>query len=247
MEINRKILTVLQEEAEHSVIDQIHLGLGYTAVTLKDGRCGLCSTWIEKKNTCTVFKETEDYEGGSALPLLQKIISEDTITRTVVIALVNALNYRKATAYADDTGTLFPDLKLSTGKQVAMIGYFAPIAKQLNTMGVAVTAYDIGKGVGSEHEFYAWAKEEADAMILTATSVINNSTEHVCEQIGYKDIPTVIMGPSTIMIPSIYEHLPITLCAGTVPTDIPGTLKAIRNGKGTPVLHRYARKVYCHI
>ncbi len=244
MELNRRILESLRDEAERSIIDEIHLGLGYTAVTLSDGRCGLCGTWIEDKKSCTLFNEPEEFEGGSALVLLKKIFSDDTITRSVVIALANALNYSFAAACRDDNGSLFSDLGLREGKQVAMIGYFGPVVNQLNAAGITVRAYDIGKGVGVEDEFYSWARTEADAMILTATSVINNSTEYVVDKMHAKRIPTVIMGPSTIMIPSIYEHLPITVCAGTVPTDLQGTLKAIRNGKGTPVLHKYARKVY---
>jgi uncharacterized protein len=247
MKMNTYILEALEEEAASSVIDQIHLGLGYTAVTLSDGRCGLCSTWIEKKGSCTLFKEPEEFEGMPAQLLLQKISSEDTVTRTAVIALVNALNYRRAAALKDDEGELFTDLGLHAGSMVAMVGYFAPIVRQLSGIGVSVRAYDIGKEVGSQDEFYQWAREEADALILTATSVISNSTEEVFEHLNGKRLPTVIMGPSAIMIPEIYRDLPITICAGTVPTDIPGTLKAIRNGKGTPVLHRYARKVYCRI
>jgi uncharacterized protein (DUF4213/DUF364 family) len=58
-----------------------------------------------------------------------------------------------------------------------------------------------------------------------------------------KTLPTVLLGPSTIMRPEIYKGLPLSMLGGTVPVDIPNTLKAIRNGRGTPVLHKYARTV----
>jgi hypothetical protein len=37
------------------------------------------------------------------------------------------------------------------------------------------------------------------------------------------------------------------MLAGTVPVDKEMTLKAIRHGMGTPVLHRYSRKVFLEL
>lgn len=244
MQINSYIRDIFTEEAERSIIDEIHLGLGYSAVTLTDGRCGLCSTWIDRKETCTVFKGVMDFEKGRASVLLDLIDEDDMIARTVVIALVNALNAGRAAGSASDTGSLFDDLRLQEGKHLAMIGYFAPVVKKLSDRGVTVHAYDIGKAVGDADEFYRWASAHADAVILSATSVINNSTEEVFERLGFREVPTVIMGPSTIMCPEIYRDLPIGICAGVSVVDREGVLKAIRNGKGTPMLLKHSRKVY---
>ncbi len=244
MRLNEIILTHFKEKAAFSIIEEIHLGLGYSVVTLTDGRCGLCHTWIDSKDSCTLFKEQADFEGGSALELLQMIHSENHITRSAVIALVNALNQGQAASFPDDTGTLFEDLGLRPGSRLAMVGYFAPVVRRLQQAGIEVKAHDIGKGVGDPDEFYGWARKRADAMILTVTSVINNSIEGVFSSMGYQEIPTAVMGPSTIMAPELYDHLPVTVLAGTLPLDTPGVLKAIRNGKGTPELLKFSKKVY---
>ena len=244
MRLNERIYIRFTEEASSSMIEEIHLGLGYSVVTLSDGRCGLCHTWIDSKDSCTLFKEQADFEGGSALELLQMIHSENRITRSAVIALVNALNQGQAASFPDDTGTLFKDLGLTAGSRLAMVGYFAPVIRRLKEACIEVKAYDIGKGVGDPDEFYGWARDKADAMILTATSVINDSIEGVFSSMGYKEIPTAVMGPSTIMAPELYAHLPVTVLAGTLPLDTAGVLKAIRNGKGTPELLKFSKKVY---
>ncbi|MGM0431410.1 MAG: Rossmann-like domain-containing protein [Spirochaetota bacterium] len=244
MDLNTKLYKHMQSEASHAVISQLHLGLGYSALTLEDGRCGLCSTWIDGKASCTLFKESFEVEGSRADVLLEKLSSQNTITRTAVIALINALNYRYAEACEDDPGTLFDDLGLISGSSCAMVGYFGPVVKQLESAGITVHAYDIGKGVGSKDEFYQWVRQDADAMIVTATSLINNSMEDVFEQLKGRALPAVVMGPSTIMIPEIYSDFPVKVLAGTVPVDVEGVLRAVRNGKGTPVIHRYSRKVY---
>lgn len=244
MDLNAKLYHRVQSEAADAVISQLYLGLGYSAVTLEDGRCGLCSTWIDGKESCTLFKEPFEVEGSRAEVLLEKISSHDTITRTAVIALINALNYRYAASCEDDRGTLFDDLGLISGSSCAMVGYFGPVVTQLESAGIAVRAYDIGKGVGEKDSFYQWARQEADAVIVTATSMINNSMEDIFDQLKGRGLPAAVMGPSTIMIPEIYSEFPVKVLAGTVPTDIAGVLRAVRNGKGTPVIHRYSRKVY---
>ena len=243
MVLDHQILSLFHDDAENSVIDEIHLGLGYTAVTLTDGRCGLCCTLLEHSSSCSVNKNPLDYEKKNALTLLQAIQSEHPLDRTMAIALVNALNAPFAAGCPDDPKTLEEDLHLAKGSKVAMVGYFDPIVRQLAKDGIEVVAYDIGKKIGSEKEFYCWAKSHADALILTATSVITQSTESVFAHMEGKQIPTVLMGPSTIMQPKIYNGLPITMLSGTVPVDITNILKAIRNGRGTPVLHKYARMV----
>jgi len=41
-----------------------------------------------------------------------------------------------------------------------------------------------------------------------------------------------------------FNHLPVHMLAGTVPLDKEKSLKAIRHGMGTPVLHKFSRKVF---
>lgn len=243
MHIDSLIVEQFHTLAEQATIDQLHLGLGYSAVTLTDGRCGLCCTLTNQTPHCTVFKEP-DYEGKSATLLLHRITSDDMLTRVGAIALVNALNQSFALSCPEDHNEdLIADLQLSFGSKVAMLGHFAPVASYLEASKVQVRVLDIGKQVGDETEFYTWARKEADAIVLSATSVILGNTERTFELLDYKEVPTVVLGPSAIVSRSIYSHLPVTMVAGTVPLDTDAILKAIRNGRGTPHLHKHAKKV----
>lgn len=184
-----------------------------------------------------------EFEGEGAITLLERIHDENPMLRCLAIALANALNHSYAMSLPDDDGDIVRDLKLTRGSKVAMVGSFLPIMTQLEKQGVEVRPYDIGKGIGEEDSFYSWARGEADALILTATSLINNSTEEVFEKLGTTTLPSMLMGPSTIASPGLYEHLGIHCCAATVVTDGAGILKDIRNGRGTAYLHRHSRKV----
>ena len=53
-----------------------------------------------------------------------------------------------------------------------------------------------------------------------------------------------MIGPSTPLVAAAFAGLPVHVLAGTVPVDMTGTFKAIRHGRGTPVLQKFARKVY---
>jgi hypothetical protein len=46
------------------------------------------------------------------------------------------------------------------------------------------------------------------------------------------------------MVAEAFLHLPVHALAGTVPVDKDSVLRAIRHGVGTPIIHRFSRKVY---
>ena len=243
MDIDTRIYTYFQAEAESLKIDSIHLGLGYSAVTLEDSRCGLCYTPKGNGNTCSVNKSKEEYEGFTANKLLRAIWGEEQLQRAMAIALCNALNQDHSLLQEEDDGNMIRDLKLNPGDKVAMIGYFAPIVSYLNKHDISVRAFDIGKGIGSETEFYEWAEKESGALILTATSLINSTFETVLSHFSQRRIPTVLMGPSTIMVKEIYRGLPVDLLAGSTVSNREGVIKSVRNGRGTPYLHTDCKKV----
>ncbi|NLI34121.1 MAG: hypothetical protein GX422_15265, partial [Deltaproteobacteria bacterium] len=86
----------------------------------------------------------------------------------------------------------------------------------------------------------------AEVLLLTSTSILNNSTEEVLSRLT-PGVKVVMLGPSTPMIVEAFGHLPVHILAGTVPVDKEGILKAVRHGAGTPVIHRFSRKVYAMV
>jgi uncharacterized protein (DUF4213/DUF364 family) len=127
-----------------------------------------------------------------------------------------------------------------------MVGFFGPLVRHFEKMEVSLEILDISRGLGQKEEFYDKLKNWAQVILLTSTSVLNNSTEEILAHAAEK-VKTVMLGPSTPMVPEAFEHLPVHMLAGTVPVDKEMTLKAIRHGMGTPVLHRYSRKVFLEL
>ena len=244
MKIYRAMKQLFASAAEHTRIDGIYIGLGYTAVTLEEGSTGIAYTYLEDKKGCSLVSDPTDYEGRPAVELMEKLESANLVERSAAIALVNALNHRRSHAFREDQGSLLDDLGVSAGSTVAMAGYFGPVAALIEQRGARVEAHDIGKEIGEQERFYRLLESGTPAaLILTSTSVIGGTTEELLSHLA-PATPCALLGPTTPMIPEAFTHLPIHILGGTLPVDREGVLKAIRHGRGTKAIHRASKKIY---
>jgi uncharacterized protein (DUF4213/DUF364 family) len=248
MELDNKLYNLFLDQAKHTKINILSLGLGYTAVTTDDGGIGLSYTYFGDKKSCMVLNKHIDYEGKSADQLLEKIKSDNGVERSMALALVNALNHGNVLNLPEDNDNqiMFEKLNIGKGTRMAMVGFFPPLVGAFEKMKVALEVLDDSRVMGDKERFYSKLKEWAQVLLLTSTSVLNNSTEEILANAG-PGLKTVMLGPSTPLVATAFGHLPVHMLAGTVPVDQKQTLKAIRHGMGTPVLHRFSRKVYLDI
>jgi len=177
--------------------------------------------------------------------LLEKIKSEHPLERSMALALVNALNHKNALGYPEDQKNtmLFEAFDIGVGTRVAMVGFIGPLVKALDQKQAAVEVLDSSRDMGQKENFYAKLGDWADVLVLTSTSILNNTTEEILQNVHPK-VKTVMLGPSTPMVAAAFEHLPVNMLAGTVPIDKENVIKAIRHGMGTPVLKKFSRKSY---
>ena len=248
MELNTRLYDIFLDQAQNVTVEILSIGLGYTAVTTSDGGIGLSYTYFGDKKSCMVLNKHVDYEGKPADQLLEKINSENTVERSMALALINALNYTEALNLPedDDNKIMFDKFKIGKDRKVAMVGFFGPLVRNFEKMGVSLEILDLSRGLGKKKEFYNKLKNWAQVLMLTSTSVLNNSTEEILAHAAEK-VKTVMLGPSTPMVTDAFKHLSVHMLAGTVPVDKEMTLKAIRHGMGTPVLHRHSRKVFLEL
>ena len=248
MKLNTSLYDLFLDQAQKVRVEILSLGLGYTAVTTSNGGVGLSYTYFGDKESCMVLNKHIDYEGRSADQLLEKIKSDNTVERSMALALINALNYSDALNLPvdDDNKIMSEKFKIGKDRKVAMVGFFGPLVRHFEKMEVSLEIFDISRGLGQKKKFYNLLKNWAQVLLLTSTSVLNNSTEEILANVG-DNAKTVMLGPSTPMAAQAFEHLPVHMLAGTVPLEKEKTLKAIRHGMGTPVLHKYSRKVFLEI
>ena len=248
MELNNRLYSLLINKAKKVKVEIVSIGIGYTAVTTTDGGMGLAYTYFKDKTSCVLLNKTVDYEVRPASDLLKSIKSENTIERSMALALINALNYDQALKLPEDKKNqiLFDEFKIGKGTRVAMVGYFGPLVDLLQQRDAKLEILDESRKLGREEEFYERLGSWADVLFLTSTSILNNTAEKILGYVHPK-IKTVMLGPSTPMIGEAFSHLPVHVLAGTVPLNKEKILKAIRHGMGTPVLHKYSRKSYLEL
>jgi len=248
MTLNTRLFDLFLAQAQKVNVTVLSLGLGYTAVTTSDGGIGLSYTYFGDKKSCMVLNKHIDYEGRTADGLLEKIKSDNHVERSMALALINALNYGTAQSLPedDDNQIMFEKFEIGKNRRVAMVGYFPPFVRKFEAAGVSLEILDASRGLGNKQAFYGKLKNWAQVLLLTSTSILNNSTEEILAHAG-ENIQTVMLGPSTPMVAQAFEHLPVHMLAGTVPIDQEKTLKAIRHGMGTPVLHKHSRKVFLEL
>jgi uncharacterized protein len=234
--------------AAATTVTSLTVGLGYTAVATSDGGLGLSYTWVEDRERRSYVNGYRDVEGEGALVLLERLSSDDPFQRSIGLATVNALHHRRSRALADDTGSpLSPSLCLADvgpGTHVSMVGYFPPLVQSLPGLGVELDVIDSSLGLGDPLEFRARLGSWTEVLIMTATTLLNDSAEELLLAAG-PGVRSVVMGPSTPLVPAAFAHLPLTALAGIVICDATAVEKAVRHGAATPGMKPYVRKVYC--
>jgi uncharacterized protein (DUF4213/DUF364 family) len=245
MTLNQTLYQLFANKAQRVTIEILTLGLGYTAVTTSDGGIGLSYTYFGDKKSCMVLNEHIDYEAKPASLLLEKIKSDNSVERSMALALINALNYDAALALPEDNDNniMYDKFKIGTDSKIAMVGFFGPLARNFKKKNVPLEILDESRGLGHKKDFYHKLGNWAEVLLLTSTSILNQSTEEILANVSEK-VKTVMLGPSTPMAGKAFEHLPVHMLAGTVPIDKEKTLKAVRHGMGTPVLHKFSRKSF---
>ena len=248
MKLNDRLYKLFRAKAESCTIKQVCFGLAYTGIVTSDGDAGIAYTWTEPGCHCIGPDEYRNLEGESALTVLAGITSESPLQRSAALALVNALNADVLGAMLTDPDNtiLLRELGIGDGARVAMVGYFPPLAQRIEALGAELEILDQGKGIGDKHSFYQKLNDWAEALIITSSSILNNTTEQILKETG-RSVKAALVGPSTPMTPEAFRHLPVHFLAGSAIEDQEAVLRAVRHGAGTPVIGKFCRKVYVSV
>lgn len=209
-------------------IENVFTGQKYTAVLLKNGNIGMCANLGHKINT--------KKKNFSNLNL--QIVSHRIVLNAYFNALLNYSNYDKSNA------DIFEFIDFRNYHNVVMLGLFKPIVKKFDDAAISITVFDIGKydhvltPISEKRKFL----EEADALILTSTSIFNatfidsiNATNDNCD--------IHMLGPSSIMTQELldYRNIKIILGATFKKSDY-RVINIIENDGGTKDFLKYGIK-----
>ena len=204
---------LLPAAAAHAVAD-VRVGLGYTAVQLDDGRCGLAYTFRDDvQEGCCVISEAGTLTGRRAADLATWAKSSDAVARVVGLATLNAL-----TDVPPDTAEagLLTEFQVTSKDVIGMVGYFGPLVSPLRSRGMTLHVFERHPMPETDVLPEASAVQilpQCDVVILSATTFINRTLDGLLP-LGRNAHDIAILGPSTPLLPAVFVDRGITALSG---------------------------------
>jgi uncharacterized protein (DUF4213/DUF364 family) len=239
----------LAKAGDIKVID-VRIGLGYTAVLLDTGSIGLAYTFREKSASgCSVFQGTRPIAGSLVRDILPYLFSGELLERTVGMAAANALfntvDAGSIPGWQRSEGDLLDVLALTKDDRVGMVGYFGPLVPVIKQRAGELIIFEEnmeradGLCTGSSA---AEILPSCSVVIITATSIINQSFEHIAAAASASRSKAVL-GPSTPLVPEIFRSYGVTHLSGSIGIDPTEILRVVSEGGGTRFFMKWSQKI----
>ncbi len=231
------------EMATKRTIEEVRIGLAYTAVRLDDDSIGVALTFLDDWESCCQLAEREPLADRRASELLPLLSSRTPVEAALGLACVNALfnGHVKKQVHGD----VLEVVGLRSSDKVVMVGHFRPLVKRLKDRVKSLHIFerkpDNSSLVRPADEVFS-ELPDADVALITATSILNHSLDpildaaHGCRQV-------VLLGASTPLVPEAFENSPVTLLSGVVVRENEAVLQTISEGGGMYVFKHYIDKV----
>ena len=233
---------LLPGAATRSVAD-VRVGLGYTAVQLDDGRCGLAYTFRDEIHRgCCVIGEAGTLTGRRASDLAAWARSTDPVASAIGLATLNALTTVPPGATEAD---LLTALQVTSNDVIGMVGYFGPLVGGLRSRGKALHVFErrpSGESGVLPETAAAEILPQCHVVILSATTLINRTLDDLlvlCRNAR----EVAILGPSTALLPAVFVERGVTLLSGVQVVERERVLQVVSEGGGTRQFGRAVRKL----
>jgi uncharacterized protein len=235
--IQRQLVDFLAPRAEDSVVSDVRIGLGYTAVALDNGHAGVAWTPKSESHSCTHFASAGSLTGRPAPVLLAMLCHQQShLARSVGLATANALlaSLPHPRASSDE---VISSLALTLDDRVAMVGHFAPVVANIKKSGCRLDIIELNPNRGGTlcpDEGRA-ALAACSVAIITGTSLINGTLDQVLADLG-SPRAAVILGPSSPLCPEAFQGTKISHIAGARVKNVDAVLRVISEGGGTMLM-----------
>jgi len=212
-------------------IKEVVVGDKYLAVLLENGNMGVCAILKSEVEDCISEVEKLDLDLPSH--------------RIFYTAWLNAkINYEND--YSDQKD-IFDLIDFSKYERIVMIGYFKPVAEKLRNAEIDFSVFDLYK---QDKEIVPLKMQRsyvsgADAVILTATSIFNNTFRNIVCNSSPGACDIFVLGPSAILSKELLKYRNVKNLFGFIfPSEGKEALEIIREGGGTRSFNKFGSKVY---
>jgi uncharacterized protein (DUF4213/DUF364 family) len=233
----------LADRAPGVLVQDVRIGLGYTAVRLNTGACGLAYTFREEAGEgCSVVQRAGSIAGRQVTELAGWAKELNAVTAAVGLATLNALIEAPLGTTEEDIASA---LRVKPSDVVGMVGYFGPLIDFLTKRAAKLHIFE-RRPTGDGRVLPDWAAAallpECDVVLLSATTIANRTIDSLLEWPRHaREI--ALLGPSTPMVPDLFAARGVTLLSGVQVIDADRVLQIVSEGGGTRSFGTAVRKL----
>ncbi|MGQ9477271.1 MAG: Rossmann-like domain-containing protein [Candidatus Bipolaricaulia bacterium] len=231
-------------------VEDIRVGLGYTAVRLDDGSCGLAATMRDEISACcTLLERAGTLSDQRADSLAELALSPDSLEATLGVATINAILGSRALEGESTESEIVRDLAITERDSVGMIGYFGPLigpirksCRELYIFERRLPAFEAALGE-APRVYPDWAVElllpKCDVVLISGTTVVNKTLDHLLALCRGR---VALVGPTT-PLSEIFAKYGVSFLFGSRVRDPERVLKIVSEGGGTTTFGSAVSKV----
>jgi uncharacterized protein (DUF4213/DUF364 family) len=216
--------TILGSELDEITVERVVVGLFFTGVKLSNGTTGASATPIKSipeavccPSSAMAMPFPGKLAGRRAADLAREALSGHGIRRAVGIAAVNALadccwQRRPHPDVELQHGVdAFDATDIRHGDNVVVVGAFVPFLKELKRRGQAflILEQDPATLKADELPFFRPAEQaaeilpDADVVLITGSTLVNNTLEHLLA-LTRPEARVTVVGPTVGMLPDAF-------------------------------------------
>ncbi len=229
---------ILGEDMKNLTIERAVFGLFFSGVKLSDGNGGLCFTPIKEipeavccPSSAKAMPLSGRLSGRSAEYYLDGIFGSNVLKKALGIATLNALTSscwkkEKPQAYTVETGRdAFDDIVIRPGIKAVVVGALVPVINKLMDASINFRILEMDPATLKEREkpYFAEASRagefvpDADLLVITGTTVINNTLAGLLEM-AKPGAQIIVTGPTASMLPDAFFSRGVTTLGGIIVT-----------------------------
>ena len=238
--IANELLESAAKSLKARIAKDVMIGLGYTAVHLDDGSCGLAATIRdEASDCCSLVDKAGELANCSAYSLAKLIMSTDILESSIGLATINANTNKDMKS---NTTSVLEALDIGNGDIIGMVGHFRPLVEPIQQRCKQLHVFE-RKSSDADFVHPDWAADmllpQCNKVIISGTTLINKTIDHILEHC-YGMI--AVMGPSTPLSPILGKH-GISFAFGVNVTDVTKILRIVSQAGGTMSFGKAVEKI----
>ncbi len=226
-------------------VADVRIGLGYTAVKLRSGKCGVACVlrYRVAPGGCSLLSQAGTLAGQEVSQLIPLTRSSNVVEASVGLAAINALAEQEGKNSSQQD--LIDLLHISRKDRVGMIGCIEPLVRKIRQRTESLFVFDEAKsemdGLAETHEIPT-ILPRCHVVLLSATTLVNKTFDALMEM-SSQAREICVLGPSTPLFPEFFQTRGMTVLAGRQIIDADTLLQIVSEAGGTRSFGKVTQKV----